>query len=845
MQSSLSAYLIFLAFLAVILTGIGIRAFLNWRIPGARTLGLLMTSMAIWTGFYLLEIMHPDLSVKIFARKVYYLGITFAPALWLGYSLRYTGLSLWWAKFGRSAGLAIPGGIAFLLGSTNEFHYLIWKSFSLSLREPAPLIVEYGIGFWVYIAITYFLILAGVATHIIAYIRDGKAFRIKTGVVLTGVALSAMVNLFFLFFEHNLIVDPTPLSFALSAPLIALGFFRFGTTSLFPLAATLVVENLNDAIIVVNNFHEVTDINQAASALLGLKNVHKKLQVFSVLPHADRIRGIWDKPEASIHLEVKQGEATKCYEVRVTPISIPQEKILGHIVVFHDITNEQNLLRAERRRSQQLALLEETGRRIANSFNERQILQYAVDAITQKFEYPETAISILTEDGMLEAAAISGMTDFGYRPGYRQKLGDGIIGYTASIQKTYISADVSKDTHYFSTSTRSGSAICTPIFKQGSLYGVLYVESFELNAFDELDVITLETLASQISASLQRAALHIQTQNDLRTLNTIQGISKLIVSSLDLETISQTVVQSLKDSFGYTHVSIYSADGEYLHMKAQVGYSEERALPKIHISQGVIGKTYRTRSIHFIKDIAREETYLNADDYITSEICIPLVKDDIVLGILNVEADRERELTQADVNVLTAIAGPIAVSMDNARLHAQLKEMATTDAVTGLSNRHVFEQALHAEVERAERNQSLLSLIIFDIDFFKQFNDLYGHPAGDARLKAVANIIKQNLRKYDIAARYGGDEFAIILSECNQQNALMFAERLRQGTWAGAPQSQNSEGIPGYTLSLGIATYPQDANQPSALLIEADNAAMRAKQQGRNRIKLASDYETT
>lgn len=845
METPLSAYLICLAFLIVFLSGIGVRAFINWRIPGARTLGFLMTSMAIWAGFYLLEIIHPDLSIKVISRKISYLGVTFAPSFWLGYSLRYTGLSLWWAKFGRSALIAIPGGIAFLLGSTNEFHHLVWKSFSLSLREPAPLIVEYGIVFWVYMVFTYFLILAGVVIHIIAYIRDGQTFRIKTGVVLTGVALSAATNLFFLFFEHNLIVDPTPLTFALSAPLIALGFFRFGTTSLFPLAATLVVENLKDAIIIVNTTNEITDMNRAASDLLGLKNVHKKPPVFSILPHAERIREIWNKPETSIHLEIKQGEITKWYEVRVSPISRLQEKLLGHIIVFHDITIEQNLLKAERRRSQQLALLEETGRRIANSLNERDILQYAVDAITQKFGYPETAISILKKDNILEAAAISGTEDFGYRPGYRQKLGEGIIGYTASLQKTYISANVSEDTHYFSTSTRSGSAICTPIFKQGVLYGVLYVESFELNAFDELDVITLETLASQISASLQRAALHAQTQNDLRTLNTIQDISKLISSSLDLETISQTVVQSLKDSFGYTHVSIYYADGEYLHMAAQVGYSEERAISKMHASQGVIGKTYRTRSTHFIEDIAEEETYLKADEHITSEICIPLAKDDIVLGILNVEANSKKQLTQADVNLLTAIAGPIAVSMDNARLHAQLKEMATTDAVTGLANRHVFEQALHSEIERAERNQSPLSLIIFDIDFFKQFNDLYGHPAGDARLKAVANIIKHNLRKYDIAARYGGDEFAIILSDCNQQNALIFAERLRQGTKAGAPESPDDTGIPGYTLSMGIATHPQDATQPSALLIEADNAAMRAKQQGRNRVKIASDYETT
>ena len=543
---------------------------------------------------------------------------------------------------------------------------------------------------------------------------------------------------------------------------------------------------------------------------------------------------------------MKLGDTFKWYETRVIPIIDQGENLLGRVIVLHDITKEQMLLHAEKRRSQQLSLLEQAGRRIADSFDEREILQRALDTITQQFGLPETAISLLTEDNMLEAVAISGTEDFGYRPGYRQKLGEGIIGYTASLRKTYISVNVSEDKHYFSTSTRSGSAICTPIFKQGVLYGVLYAESFELNAFDELDVTTLETLSSQISESLQRAELYAQTQNDLRTLGTIQDISKLIASSLDLEVISQIVVKSLKDVFGYSHVSIYFHDGEYLHLSAQVGYPEETAIKKMHISQGVIGKTYRTRSIQFIEDIAKEDTYLKADPLIVSEISIPLLKDDVVLGVLNVESSKENQLTQADVELLTTIAGPIAVSMDNARLHAELKKMATTDAVTGLSNRHVFEQAIHAEIERAERNQTPMSLIIFDIDFFKQYNDKWGHPAGDARLKAVADIIKLNLRKYDIAARYGGDEFAIILSECNQQNAMAFAERLRQGTITGAPQHpQTDEGIPGYTLSMGIATFPQDAILPSDLLVAADNAAMRAKHQGRNRIKFASNHETT
>lgn len=845
MDNFITIYLTCLAILTVIITGIGVRAFAKGRAPGARILGLLMASMAAWAGFYMIEILSPGLPGKILARKMLYLGMTLSPVFWLWFALRYTGIGM--GKVGRKhiILLAIPGGIAFLLGLTNEAHHLIWKTLSLYDYQPAPLDIVYGAGFWIYTVLAYALILAGIAAYAAAYLRHGRLFRIKTGVVLAGVSLTVASNLFFLYFENGIHIDPTPLSFGLSAPLIALGFFRFGVTSLFPLAASLIVENLKDAIVVVNRKGEVTDINRAAASLLHMENPGDKIPALDILPSAGQLREIWDSPEARLNIEIPQGERNAWYEARVIPITQTGQNLVGRVVVFHDITREQTLLRAEKRRSQLLALLEEAGRHIAGTFDEKEILQRAVDLITQQFGYAETAISILTADHVLEIAAISGTEDFGYSIGYRQRFGKGIIGHTVAIEKTYIAGDVSKDPHYFSTAARFGSAICTPIFKQGDLYGALYVESVEPNAFGELDATTLETLATQISASLQRAALYAQTQSDLRTLTAIMEISKLAASSLDIQTISKSVTLKLRETFGYTHVSIYFLEEDYLHLAAQVGYSEGTQIEKIHISQGVAGKAIRARTVQFVEDANEEGVFLKADQNIVSEICAPLIKEDRALGILNVESRQQGSLTSADVILLSAIAGPLAIACDNARLHAELRRMATTDAVTGLSNRHILEQALNAEVERAERKGAPASLIVFDVDFFKEYNDTWGHPAGDARLKAIADIIKVNLRKYDVAARYGGDEFAVILSDCSQKNALAFAQRLSQSAQEGAPQPpKEGQGEPGHTLSMGIATFPQDAVTPNELLIAADHAALRAKQQGRNRIKLADDYET-
>jgi two-component system cell cycle response regulator len=162
---------------------------------------------------------------------------------------------------------------------------------------------------------------------------------------------------------------------------------------------------------------------------------------------------------------------------------------------------------------------------------------------------------------------------------------------------------------------------------------------------------------------------------------------------------------------------------------------------------------------------------------------------------------------------------------------SRLESAARTDVLTGLLNRRGFEETFETELERAKRSGRQLSLIVGDLDHFKQLNDLYGHGAGDAALETVAAVMNGAKRRIDSAARVGGEEFALVVPESDEREAYMLAERLRRAVRDGSAAS----GGPALTISFGLAVYPQHGRTPETLFMAADQALYAAKELGRDR----------
>ena len=218
----------------------------------------------------------------------------------------------------------------------------------------------------------------------------------------------------------------------------------------------------------------------------------------------------------------------------------------------------------------------------------------------------------------------------------------------------------------------------------------------------------------------------------------------------------------------------------------------------------------------------------------------PLVFHERMMGALLVmSADQNRVWQENELLLLRTVADQVAVAVNHANLFAQIQQQALTDPLTGCHNRRSFEMQLDRDLLMARRLHQPLSLLMVDLDCFKQLNDTVGHDAGDDALRKLTDGFRSELRGVDTPARFGGDEFAVILPQAYSEGALLVAERLR----ARIEQIE----IPRFgtlSASIGVASFPADASSRAELVRTADAALYEAKRSGRNRVCAAENSRT-
>ena len=218
---------------------------------------------------------------------------------------------------------------------------------------------------------------------------------------------------------------------------------------------------------------------------------------------------------------------------------------------------------------------------------------------------------------------------------------------------------------------------------------------------------------------------------------------------------------------------------------------------------------------------------------------MPLGEEGLLVATRTGRGRRGATIRDREVDALEGLAHHAALALANASMHEHVSAMARTDPLTGLPNHGEFQRALAAELGRLERFSTLrggphhVSLLLLDIDHFKVFNDTFGHQAGDDVLRGVADAVREAVRTFDVPARYGGEELAVVLPETDAESAAIVAERVRSAIaeWTGGPKQ--------VTVSVGVATAPANGTTPAHLIAAADTALYAGKQSGRNKVSVA------
>ena len=192
--------------------------------------------------------------------------------------------------------------------------------------------------------------------------------------------------------------------------------------------------------------------------------------------------------------------------------------------------------------------------------------------------------------------------------------------------------------------------------------------------------------------------------------------------------------------------------------------------------------------------------------------------------------------TENELELLMTINNIVSIALSNAGLYDEVTELSYTDGMTDLHNYRYFEMRLREEVMRHTRTKQDVSLIIMDVDYFKNYNDTLGHQAGDVVLKQLGHILKETVRENDIVARYGGEEFAVILPGVSKEGVMILAERLRARVEETPFPNEEVQPSGNLTISVGTASLPYDAKDSTELIYKADTALYHAKRTGRNRV---------
>ena len=381
--------------------------------------------------------------------------------------------------------------------------------------------------------------------------------------------------------------------------------------------------------------------------------------------------------------------------------------------------------------------------------------------------------------------------------------------------------------------------MAVPILRFHKPVGIMAAMNYEREfAYENRDLEVMETAAGQVAVAMENARLFAGEQRRARHLDLLNSVSRTAISSHNAEQMLPEIVAEIQKNFRFDHIGIGILDyaTKEIEIKAEAGTTTTALGRRVPIGAGIIGKAARANELTLIQDVSESRSQSLLPDA-RSALAIPLTYGETLLGVLNVESLAENAFLEQEVLILRTLADLLATALHNVFVFQKMQQQAITDSLTGIKTRRFFLESVQAEWKRASRSGRPFSVVMVDLDRFKEINDTLGHLEGDLVLARIGRLLEQKSRQSNVVARYGGDEFVILMPETGVEQAQILSERLR--LWIATDPMLSEMKITG---SFGVATYPLHGAQVEDVLRVADAGMYLSKKEGGNRVSMAEEF---
>jgi diguanylate cyclase (GGDEF)-like protein/putative nucleotidyltransferase with HDIG domain len=514
---------------------------------------------------------------------------------------------------------------------------------------------------------------------------------------------------------------------------------------------------------------------------------------------------------------------------------------LGHQIGM--AVENSYLVQQTSRRSEELHVLNEIGRALSSTLNREELLSKVWEELRRLFDVENFYIAELDpvrDEMRFHLEVIGGMR----MPKRSRPAGNHLTEYVIRTrQPVLIRGNYVNEVQKLGVEPlRAGGCFCcVPLVAYDHAIGAMAVFSDQEHAFDEGHLELLRVLASEASIAIENARLFQEERTKARHLSLLNTISRNAIATLNPDEMLAKITEQLETGLTYDHIGIGLLDYATREIVIQAEAGKRRGVlgQRVPLGAGLVGLVARNGQL------AAYNASIPADAGVKpllpdtlAAIALPVFYAEQLHGILYVESSQPADFSEEEVLLLRTLADLIAGALHNALSFQKAQEQAITDGLTGVKTHRFFMEALSAEWKRSTRAGRAFALVLMDLDRFKFVNDFYGHLEGDLVLQRVGHILETNCRRSDVVARYGGDEFVILMPETNMEHARQLASKLRG--WVSADPLLREKNI---SASFGIACYPLHGSSPQELIQVADASMYLSKHQGGNAVSTADHFD--